>query len=122
MIRKALVRRAAITGTIAFAALAAGSQYAAAQTEQRQSAAQQGKLVAAPTTTTTTTNIISQPNATGAAPRPLDRIGLPLTEAQCTGLGGVVTSSVSKKCASTGKICFRADQDGVIHSSCITAS
>ena len=43
----------------------------------------------------------------------------PLTEAECHGLGGQ-TGSVDR-CPS-GRVCIRADQDGVIHQACITAS
>jgi hypothetical protein len=42
----------------------------------------------------------------------------PLTEAECIGLGGKPAVNVSQ-CAS-GSNCIRADEHGVLHSSCIT--
>lgn len=42
---------------------------------------------------------------------------VPLTKAECTGLGGKL--AVSTTC-SGGADCIRADQDGVLHRSCIT--
>ena len=44
---------------------------------------------------------------------------LPLTEAECVGLGGKVLP-VSNQCTSTQKICVTTDNNGVIHSSCVT--
>jgi hypothetical protein len=41
----------------------------------------------------------------------------PLTTAECKGLGGKLAES--NRCA-TGQDCIRADQDGVLHHSCIT--
>lgn len=45
----------------------------------------------------------------------------PLTEGECTGLGGKNLDVGASQCASM-RICRRADQDGVIHSVCITKS
>ena len=42
----------------------------------------------------------------------------PLTQAECVGLGGKVGTDA--KCATTGKTCIRADQNGVLHSACLT--
>jgi hypothetical protein len=46
---------------------------------------------------------------------------LPLTEGECTNLGGSVRSTMAKECAS-GKVCRRADAEGVVHSVCINAA
>jgi hypothetical protein len=43
--------------------------------------------------------------------------GVPLTEGECTGLGGKVDNAV--KC-SGGLVCLTTDRDGVVHSACIT--
>ena len=59
----------------------------------------------------------------GAGIRPPERLqAAPLTEGECKGLGGKVFNMVqgSSKCADTGKACVTVDQDGVIHSTCIT--
>jgi hypothetical protein len=45
----------------------------------------------------------------------------PLTEAECTGLGGKNFDVVSATCPSM-RMCRRADEDGVIHSVCISKS
>lgn len=46
---------------------------------------------------------------------------VPLTDSECTNLGGSVRSATPKECSS-GKACRRADADGVVHSVCITAA
>jgi hypothetical protein len=48
------------------------------------------------------------------------QISVNLTEAECKGLGGKVRNVVLAACPGTGKICRRADENGVIHSACIT--
>jgi hypothetical protein len=45
---------------------------------------------------------------------------LPLTDSECTNLGGTVRSTMAKECAS-GKVCRRADAEGVVRSVCISA-
>lgn len=45
---------------------------------------------------------------------------VPLTEAECKGLGGKVLSTDLDQCAGTAKVCYTTDKDGVIHNSCIT--
>ena len=62
---------------------------------------------------------VGKPDNTGVYHRPTDRLGTPLTEGQCTGLGGVVVAANVKSC-SKGKACFTSDPDGVIHRACIT--
>jgi hypothetical protein len=42
-----------------------------------------------------------------------------LTEAECTGLGEKITPAETSVCAG-GSNCVRADQNGVLHQSCIT--
>lgn len=42
----------------------------------------------------------------------------PLTEAECRGLGG--KPAVDAAGCASGSMCIRADQDGVLHRSCIT--
>lgn len=49
-------------------------------------------------------------------------IFVPLTAAECTGLGGKVVDSAETSCASTGKACFVTNPDGVIRTSCITVN
>jgi hypothetical protein len=49
-------------------------------------------------------------------------IFVPLTEAECTGLGGKILPTAAGSCNATGKVCYTTDQDGVIRSSCITAN
>lgn len=71
----------------------------------------QGTTVAPPTTTT----IPTSPGRPARAPGGLTVA--PLTEAECKGLGGKI--AVSNTC-SGGANCIRADQDGVLHQSCIT--
>jgi hypothetical protein len=59
----------------------------------------------------------------GASVRPTGRLqAAPLTEGECKGLGGKVFNMAagSTKCCDTGKACVTVDQDGVIHSTCIT--
>ncbi len=43
----------------------------------------------------------------------------PLSEPECTGLGGKVLS-IAGACESTGKQCVTTDKNGVIHQACIT--
>ena len=71
----------------------------------------QGTTVAPPAATTTPTS----PGRPARVPGGLTVA--PLTEAECKGLGGKL--AVSNTC-STGADCIRADQDGVLHHSCIT--
>jgi hypothetical protein len=51
------------------------------------------------------------PSRTGTAP---------LTEGECTGLGGKSISTDASFCAS-GKVCVTTDKDGVVHHACINA-
>ena len=44
-----------------------------------------------------------------------------LTDSECTNLGGTVRSTMTKECSS-GKVCRRADAEGVVHSVCISAA
>lgn len=44
-----------------------------------------------------------------------------LTDSECTNLGGAVRSTMTKECSS-GKVCRRADAEGVVHSVCISAA
>jgi hypothetical protein len=53
---------------------------------------------------------------TGTATKGITTKGVPLTEAECTGLGGKVEANVSCK----GNGCYTTDKDGVIHMACIT--
>ena len=46
---------------------------------------------------------------------------VPLTTQECEGLGGAVKDTSTDNC-STGKMCARANQYGVIRTVCITAS
>ncbi|MFK4810182.1 hypothetical protein ACI3KW_08215 [Devosia sp. ZW T5_3] len=55
----------------------------------------------------------TMPLATDIAP-------VPLTESECTNLGGNVRSATAKECTS-GKVCRRADAEGVVRSVCINA-
>lgn len=74
----------------------------------------------------------SQPNATTTMSGPVSRPGnyrnlgplkagvaSPLTENECTGLGGTTAPIVTSQC-STGKKCVVADKDGVMRAACIT--
>lgn len=72
----------------------------------------QGTTAAPPTATTMPTN----PGRPARAPGGLSVA--PLTEAECKGLGGKIAESSST--CSGGANCIRADQDGVLHQSCIT--
>ena len=56
----------------------------------------------------------AMPLATEVAP-------VPLTDSECTNLGGAVRSTMAKECSS-GKVCRRADAEGVVHSVCISAA
>ena len=47
---------------------------------------------------------------------------VPLTEAECTGLGGKVLPTAEGSCHATSKVCYTTDPDGVIHSACITVN
>lgn len=44
-----------------------------------------------------------------------------LTDSECTNLGGTVRSTMTKECSS-GKVCRRADAEGVVRSVCISAA
>ncbi|HTO27322.1 MAG TPA: hypothetical protein VL017_01900 [Devosia sp.] len=46
---------------------------------------------------------------------------LPLTDSECTNLGGTVRSTMAKECVS-GKVCRRADAEGVVRSVCISVA
>jgi hypothetical protein len=101
------------TATLAIACLVLSwSAWAQSKPADTPAAKMPQGTVTAPSTTT-------KPGTT-KAPERADRAttAAPLTEAECHGLGGQ-TGSVSR-CAS-GRVCVRADQDGVIHQACITA-
>lgn len=103
--------------------LASGTLVAAAQSDQRASgaAAQQATTVGdtrAPATATTVT-VGGLTNNTGAYRGPQSRVAA-LSIAECEGLGGKVVDVADKSCPWTGKVCYTADKNGVIHHSCIT--
>ena len=104
--------------------VASGSLLAAAQSNQQSAgaAAQQGTVVSdtrAPATVTTVT-VGGLTNAnTGAYRGPQSRVSA-LSIAECEGLGGKVVDVADKSCPQTGKVCYTADKNGVIHHSCIT--
>ena len=54
-----------------------------------------------------------------AAPVRPTTVALPLSDAQCTGLGGKIRPVV-KRCASK-KVCVTTDHEGVVRTACITA-
>ena len=56
----------------------------------------------------------AMPLATEVAP-------VPLTDSECTNLGGAVRQTMAKECAS-GKVCRRADAEGVVRSVCISVA
>ena len=58
---------------------------------------------------------------TKAMPLATDVGPVPLTDSECTNLGGTVRSTMTKECSS-GKVCRRADAEGVVHSVCISAA
>jgi hypothetical protein len=60
---------------------------------------------------------MQRPGGTTAAPTRSKAI--PLTEGECTGLGGTVETALQVVCA-TGKKCKTVDSNGVIHGACIT--
>lgn len=89
-----------------------GSQYAIAQSE-RASSPKPGTAIQAIS--------VNPPNNIGGVSRPKDRVGTSYFSAtECIGLGGTVVDTNSKTCSATGKMCYRADQDGIIHKACIT--
>jgi hypothetical protein len=57
-------------------------------------------------------------NPLPVAPKPTRMAPVPLSNAECTGLGGKVVDVVHG-CGS-GKICYTTDKNGVIHHACIT--
>lgn len=98
-----------------------GSQLATAQSERAAAPAAQSQPVTSMQPNSAIQAIsVSQPSNTGAVSRPKDRVASYLSAAECTGLGGTVVETKSQSCSATGKICYRADQDGVIHKACIT--
>lgn len=119
MNRKVAIRWAASAVLV----LASGSLLAASQSNQQTAgaAAQQSTTVSdtrAPATATTVT-VGGLTNNTGAYRGPQSRVSA-LTIAECEGLGGKVVDVADKSCPWTGKVCYTADKDGVIHHSCIT--
>jgi len=103
--------------------VASGSLLAAAQSNQQSAgaAAQQGTVVSdtrAPAVTTVTVGGLTNAN-TGAYRGPQSRVSA-LSIAECEGLGGKVVDVADKSCPQTGKVCYTADKNGVIHHSCIT--
>jgi hypothetical protein len=58
-----------------------------------------------------------QPSAGTAPKRTISKA--PLTESECTGLGGKIGTSV---CPGTGKECITVDSHGVVHRQCITGT
>ena len=61
------------------------------------------------------------PPQTKAMPLATDIGPVKLTDSECTNLGGAVRSTMTKECSS-GKVCRRADAEGVVHSVCISAA
>lgn len=105
------LRLAAITAVSL--GLVFGSQFAIAQESGQANSSQPGTAMQAIS--------VTPPNNTGAISRPKDRVGTSyFSSAECIGLGGTVVDTNSKSCSETGKMCYRADQDGVIHKACIT--
>ena len=86
----------------------AGVSFVTAQSDPGKTAPTKVKVVNVP-----------QLSQIGAAPRPGSRVSY-MSEAQCVGLGGVVTSQMIPTCKGTGKICTTADSNGVMHFTCIT--
>jgi hypothetical protein len=97
--------------------LASGTLLAAAQTDQRQAGQSQ---VAIQPGTAAQSVAVSKPTDANALPRPQNRVAIPLTIAECEGLGGKVVDTDQKACPWTGKICYTADKNGVIRKACIT--
>jgi putative hemolysin len=58
---------------------------------------------------------------TKAMPLATDIGPVKLTDSECTNLGGTVRSTMTKECSS-GKVCRRADAEGVVRSVCISAA
>jgi hypothetical protein len=106
--------------------LASGSLLAAAQSSQQSAAAgaaaQQsataGDVRAQDSVQTLTVGGLPTGN-TGAYHGPQSRVSA-LSIAECEGLGGKVVDVADKSCPQTGKVCYTADKNGVIHHSCIT--
>jgi hypothetical protein len=55
----------------------------------------------------------------GRTATPTRSKAIPLTNAECTGLGGTVETTLEVNCA-TGQKCKTVDKNGVIHGACIT--
>jgi hypothetical protein len=53
-----------------------------------------------------------------AAPKPARIAPVPLSNAECTGLGGKVIEALQG--CSSGKVCYTTDKNGVLHHACIT--
>jgi hypothetical protein len=106
-----------ILAAICFAVAFALSTSVSAQTERNRPAGTAGAPVQGGTMAPPAT---AAPPSTGPT-RPVRAPGgvnvAPLSEAECKGLGGKL--AVGPSC-STGVDCVRADQDGVLHHSCIT--
>jgi hypothetical protein len=98
---------------LSIAATFAFSYSAFSQTERSKPAGTpQGTITTAPPAAT------AKPGDTGRPARvPGNVSAVPLTKAECTGLGGKLAESFS---CSTGVDCIRADQNGVLHHSCVT--
>jgi hypothetical protein len=60
---------------------------------------------------------VQRPGGTTAAPTRSK--AMPLTEGECTGLGGTTETVIESLCG-TGKKCVTVDKNGVIHGACIT--
>lgn len=112
---------------IAGAALlpASASLVAAAQSDPRPAA--EGQATVQPNATlqvqqapAAETVAVSKPTDTNAIPHGQNRSAMPVTIAECEGLGGKVVEVGSKSCPWTGKMCYTADKDGVIRKACIT--
>lgn len=74
--------------------------------------------LAAPATAAPLTRPLPQ---TKAMPLATEVGPVKLTDSECTSLGGAVRSTMTKECSS-GKVCRRADAEGVVHSVCISAA
>lgn len=78
-------------------------------------------IIVALLTPATAAPLTRQLPQTKAMPLVTDVGPLPLTDSECTNLGGAVRQTMAKECAS-GKVCRRADAEGVVRSVCISVA
>jgi hypothetical protein len=88
------------------ALLASGAQFAAAQSGEKRDPAANRPM--------------SRPANSGAVNAPRGLAAMPLTPAECEGMGGKVVLVEASVCPGTIRQCVTADNQGVIHRSCIT--